>query len=190
VQILSRLNNLIDKNKYQSLTVNGLSDFLVDEGLLEVIPLDNGHFRRQATVKGNSVGITTANRESIDGAVYTVNVYDKFAQNYIVGNIESVVDFNNGTQKINERVADNIAKSRRIFEAKQRGEYIEEPSTKERKYTCRDCMDSRNGNCFGGGEICEDFRFAYTYSQKEVENWPTEGDATYYRRKRAGKSGD
>ena len=51
------------------------------------------------------------------------------------------------------------------------------------KYTCKDCMDYRNGNCFGANAICEDFRFAYTYSAKEVENWPTEGAATYFRRK-------
>ena len=44
--------------------------------------------------------------------------------------------------------------------------------------SCKNCMEMKNGNCFGQDEICEDFRFAPTISAKERANWPQYGDVT------------
>lgn len=166
LQILGKINRLIDTRVYKKLRSDSIADFLVSEGLLEVVPLDGGRFLRRATKKGNKEGITYVKRKAVDGNLYWGNVYDKHGQFYIIDNLQTIVEFNNGSKKL-ESVKTNNNQIESV----------------EPKFTCRDCMDFRNSNCFGGNEICEDFRFAYTFSKREMENWPTMGDATYLRLK-------
>ncbi len=40
------------------------------------------------------------------------------------------------------------------------------------KYTCYDCMLCRNGECFGGKEICKDFKFAPSLKTEDKEYFP------------------
>ena len=48
--------------------------------------------------------------------------------------------------------------------------------------TCKNCMELKNGNCFGQTRICEDFRFSPTISAKERANWPQYGDVTAFKK--------
>lgn len=163
MQILGKINRLVDIKIYKKLCSDSIADFLVSEGLLEIVILGGGKFLRRATKKGNSEGITYVERIANDGNMYWGNVYDKHGQFYIIDNIQKIIEFNNGKRKLS------------LDEHNDEQQPIE-----EQKYTCRDCMDFRNGNCFGG-DLCEDFRFAYTFSQRETENWPTISDATYFK---------
>ena len=54
---------------------------------------------------------------------------------------------------------------------------------KEEAYTCMDCMEQRNENCFGKKKICPDFRYAPRITQQDRETWPKFGDATGFRLK-------
>lgn len=166
LQILGKINRLIDTKTYKKLRADSIADFLVSSGLLEIVHLDGGRFLRRATKKGNREGITYVERKANDGNMYWGNVYDKHGQFYIIDNLQIITEFNNGIRKLS---------------VPKHG--TEEQTDKQPKYACKDCMDFRNGNCFGGGNICEDFRFAYTFSRRETENWPTIGDATYLRLK-------
>ncbi|MBD5086303.1 MAG: hypothetical protein HDT32_02960 [Clostridiales bacterium] len=49
------------------------------------------------------------------------------------------------------------------------------------QYTCLDCIENRNGNCFGENKTCIDFKYAPTVSQETMDNWPKTGDATFMR---------
>lgn len=164
-QIIGSLNRLMDKRVYRKVNMNSIANFLVNEGLLEVVKLDGGRFIRRATEKGNKEGITYVERKDSEGNSYFINVYDKFAQFYILENMEKISQFNSG-------------------ELKSSDDGIQEENITEsgRTYECKDCMDYRNGNCFGAQNICEDFRFSPTFSAEETKNWPTEGEASYLRR--------
>lgn len=166
LQILGKINRLIDTRIYKKLKSDSIADFLVSEGLLEVVHLDGGRFLRRATKKGNEEGITYVQRKANDGNIYWGNVYDKHGQFYIIDNIQFIAEYNNGTRKLE------------LSETANEPQDMPEP-----RFYCRDCMDFRNSNCFGNDKICEDFRYAYTFSKKETENWPTIGDATYLRLK-------
>lgn len=174
LQILNKINKLIDTTKYRKLTSNALADFLVDEGMLDVIPVEGGRFYRRATKKGNAEGIFYKDRLAGDGNTYLVNLYDKNAQFFIIDNLQTIALFASGDKKVRESRLNEVSVD------------VSEPDESVVKHTCKDCMDYRNGNCFGADKICEDFRFAPTFSRKETENWPEVGDATYFRRK--GKS--
>lgn len=174
LQILNKINKLIDTTKYRKLTSNALADFLVDEGLLDVIPVEGGRFYRRATKKGNAEGIFYKDRLAGDGNTYLVNLYDKNAQFFIIDNLQTIALFASGDKKVRESRLNEVSVD------------VSEPVESVVKHTCKDCMDYRNGNCFGADKICEDFRFAPTFSRKETENWPEVGDATFFRRK--GKS--
>ncbi len=170
LQILHRINALIDTSRYRKLTSNALADFLVDEGMLAVIPVEGGRFYRRATKKGNKEGIFYRDRLAGDGNTYLVNLYDKNAQFFIIDNLETIMLFARGEKKVRE------SRLNEVFDGT--------PEAEEGvKYTCKDCMDYRNGNCFTANKICEDFRYAPTFTRKETENWPKEGDASYFRRK-------
>lgn len=64
--------------------------------------------------------------------------------------------------------------------------YIEETKPIETPQTtpqsCKNCMEMKNGNCFGRNVICEDFRFSPTISKKEMANWPKYGDVTAFKK--------
>ena len=60
---------------------------------------------------------------------------------------------------------------------------------KEEAYTCMDCMEQRNENCFGKKKICPDFRYAPRITQQDRETWPKFGDATGFRLKAVKRRG-
>ena len=168
-QIVLKINALIDTARYKKLTSTAVADFLVDEGLLAVIPVEGGKFYRRATKKGNVEGIFYKDFRAGDGNTYLVNIYDKNAQFFIIDNLPVITLFARGEKKVRESRLNEVPGEAPVAKSAA-------------KHTCRDCMDYRNGNCFGADKVCEDFRFAPTFSSKETENWPTEGTASYLRR--------
>lgn len=43
------------------------------------------------------------------------------------------------------------------------------------KNQCKNCMEYKNGNCFGKKQICDDFRLSPEISKEEMNNWPKDG---------------
>ena len=43
---------------------------------------------------------------------------------------------------------------------------------------CKNCIEYKNGNCFGEAKICEDFRLAPKISKSEMERWPKNGSVS------------
>lgn len=52
--------------------------------------------------------------------------------------------------------------------------------------TCENCMEKKNGDCFGAKNVCEFFRPSPTNIEGK-DNWPKYGDATYFRLTRGKK---
>jgi hypothetical protein len=48
----------------------------------------------------------------------------------------------------------------------------------ESKNHCKNCMEYKNGNCFGQSQICDDFRLAPEISKEEINNWPKNGSVS------------
>ena len=47
--------------------------------------------------------------------------------------------------------------------------------------SCKNCMEWKKGDCMGCSEICSDYRPSPEISKEEMDRWPKEGDASYYR---------
>ena len=46
------------------------------------------------------------------------------------------------------------------------------------KNKCENCMEYKNGNCFGTSQICDDFRPVPEISKEEMNNWPQNGSVS------------
>lgn len=46
------------------------------------------------------------------------------------------------------------------------------------KSQCENCMEYKNGNCFGKSQICDDFRLAPEISKEELDRWPKNGSVS------------
>ena len=49
---------------------------------------------------------------------------------------------------------------------------------KKAKNQCKNCMEYKNGNCFGELQICDDFRIVPEISKEERDNWPKYGSVS------------
>ena len=84
-----------------------------------------------------------------------------------------------------EKIQIDSDKNPSIPEQKSKENNQEEPK-KEQKL-CRNCRFQLSGEC-SSWEPCDDFQPIYRVSQSEMDNWPTEGDATRFKQK--WKKGD
>lgn len=75
--------------KYQSIT-----QFLEQAGMLAVIEMPGGRKTKRPTEAGRSIGISTAERIGQNGP-YTAVLYDRAAQQFILDNIDAIIEINN-----------------------------------------------------------------------------------------------
>ena len=75
--------------KYQSIT-----QFLEQAGMLAVIEMPGGRKTKRPTEAGRSMGISTAERIGQNGP-YTAVLYDRAAQQFILDNIDAIIEINN-----------------------------------------------------------------------------------------------
>lgn len=59
-------------------------------------------------------------------------------------------------------------------------EYELEKNSKSKKQ-CENCMDYKNGNCFGKSQICDDYRHSPEISNEEKNRWPKNGSVSQSR---------
>ena len=68
-----------------------IQDWIIELGFLETVTDEAGKIKRQPTFDGIKNGLTLAHRQSLSGP-YTVVVYDKKAQQFILDHLDAIVE--------------------------------------------------------------------------------------------------
>ena len=90
-EITRRINELIQPEEMKKLNYKTILDWLIQIGLLAVIQGDDGKSIRKPAEHGVQLGIVTEQRQSSRG-LYTVVVYNKEAQQFILDNLDAVIE--------------------------------------------------------------------------------------------------
>ena len=102
-EIAKRISDLVpeveagamNKLKYSTLTA-----FLLEAGFLTEVETPDGKRVKRPTEMGGYVGISTEDRRTMDGRSYTVTVYNRAAQQFLLDNMEAILAMNTqGAQK-------------------------------------------------------------------------------------------
>lgn len=89
-EVAKRLNSLITDENMRKITHRDLNNWLLSIGMLCEKTTYEGKTAKYPTEQGNGIGISTEIRVGQRGE-YTVTVYNKEAQTFIVDNLEAVV---------------------------------------------------------------------------------------------------
>lgn len=89
-EIAKRINVTVADKNVKNLTHVHLTDWLISIDMLKTEVDSNGKNVKRPTENGYAVGITTENRTSLYGT-YTVVLYNRDAQQFIIDNIDSVI---------------------------------------------------------------------------------------------------
>jgi len=92
-QIARRLNELVDPDTMQKLKTTSITKFLLRSGLLFEEEGPGGRKNKRPTEAGWKLGISTARRTGQNGE-YTAVLYDGAAQQYILDNLDAVIEIN------------------------------------------------------------------------------------------------
>lgn len=92
-QVASNINALVNDTT-KKLKTTSITNWLVEIGMLKIFEKNGKHYKLP-TESGVNIGIVTENKISQKGFPYTVILYSKSAQEFIIDNLESVVEFNN-----------------------------------------------------------------------------------------------
>lgn len=96
-ELTRRINSLIDEETMSKIRLRHISDWLLELGLLESGVDVMGKSFRRPTAKGMEFGLSTIQRRGENGE-YTQTLYNRSAQQFIVDNLDAVLEFNNSRQ--------------------------------------------------------------------------------------------
>ncbi|MBR5201984.1 MAG: hypothetical protein IKW45_01860 [Clostridia bacterium] len=96
-EIAKRINQLIDTDVMRKITYKDLTAWLISIDMLKVEIDTDGKTRKQPTTNGIEIGISTEIRTSQKGA-YTVVLYNKSAQQFMIDNLESIIELKNASK--------------------------------------------------------------------------------------------
>ena len=103
-EIANRLNELTDLDRCKKITYKAITSWLIEIGALEIIEDFNGKQTKNLTAQGFELGISKEKRTGMRGE-YTVIIYDRDAQQFILDNIEAIVEFKrNKSPEKNEKI--------------------------------------------------------------------------------------
>lgn len=100
-EIVKGLNTLINLDEYKKINYNHIALWLVDIGLLKIVQQPNGKNAKVPTEQGEELGIFLEDRVGSKGP-YTVALYNKTAQSFIVDNIDNIVAWNISKQGVSK----------------------------------------------------------------------------------------
>lgn len=103
-EITNRINDLIDTEHMKKLSYKHILDWLIEIDALTVVTDTNGKSAKTPTTRGKTLGISTEQRQGQNG-VYTVIVYNREAQQFILDNLDAVVEVSKRSEK-QEKVAE------------------------------------------------------------------------------------
>ncbi len=92
--ITNRINDLIDQNTMAKLKYTSVTSFLLQSGFLMESQAGDGKTAKLPTEQGKALGISTEERIGQAGT-YHVTVYNIEAQQFILDNIEAIIEINN-----------------------------------------------------------------------------------------------
>lgn len=90
-EITRRINELIRPEEMTKLSYRHILEWLIEIGLLVVVPDASGKAIRKPTSSGEDIGITVEHRQSPRGP-YTVVVYSRAAQEFILDNLDGAIE--------------------------------------------------------------------------------------------------
>ncbi|MGN0488317.1 MAG: hypothetical protein ACI4HO_03520 [Ruminococcus sp.] len=93
-EITKRINALIDTMYVRELKLGSIAEWLVSINMLSNITVNN-KTRRIPTESGKNLGITTEERIGQYGQHYEAVLYNRNAQQFIIDNIDAVININN-----------------------------------------------------------------------------------------------
>lgn len=93
-EIAKRINALINTDVMRKITYKDLTNWLISVDMLAEETNSEGKTRKRPTANGREIGISTEIRTGQNGT-YTVVLYDKSAQQFIIDNLESVIHLKN-----------------------------------------------------------------------------------------------
>ena len=89
-EIAKRINALLEDDEMKKISHRDLTKWLISIGMLKEVARSDGKAMKQPTEQGESMGISTEQRTGQSGT-YTVTLYNKEAQAFIIDNLEAVV---------------------------------------------------------------------------------------------------
>lgn len=93
-EIAKRLNALVESKPMTKLKYRSITDWLCSIELLITQTNTNGSSVKRPTAQGEELGISTEERFG-QGGRYVVVLYNRDAQQFIIDNIEAIIDMNN-----------------------------------------------------------------------------------------------
>lgn len=94
-EIAKRINLLVQTEEMKKLSYKHIADWLIQAGFLELVTRNGGKTARVPTEEGIHLGITLEKRQGANGP-YTVTVYDKSAQQFILDNLDAAIELSHG----------------------------------------------------------------------------------------------
>lgn len=91
-EITKRINALIDDTVMKKLAHRAITTWLINGGFLYEEEQSNGKLAKRPTSSGEIMGITKEIRNGMNGP-YTVVVYNCAAQQFILDNLDSIIEF-------------------------------------------------------------------------------------------------
>lgn len=91
-EIVRRINTLSSSEDMKQLQPVNITEYLREKGFMEL--LDNGHGKqvRLPTEAGYSIGLTADDRVAPNGQPYTAVFYNRDAQQFVIDNMEGVLE--------------------------------------------------------------------------------------------------
>ena len=89
-EIAKRINALLEDDEMKKISHRDLTKWLISIGMLKEVARSDGKAMKLPTEQGETMGISTEQRTGQSGT-YTVTLYNKEAQAFIIDNLEAVV---------------------------------------------------------------------------------------------------
>lgn len=93
-EITKRINELVVDPSMTKLKHTSITSFLIESGFLVQTDAGDGHHAKLPTDQGKSIGIAVEERQGQNGA-YRVTVYNAEAQQFVLDNMDAVIEINN-----------------------------------------------------------------------------------------------
>lgn len=90
-EIAKRINEINPNDNMKKISYRHITDWLIGIEMLYLVTKPDGKTVKRPTENGNQLGITTELRHGMNGN-YTVVLYDRNAQQFIIDNMDAVID--------------------------------------------------------------------------------------------------
>lgn len=97
-EIAKRINDLADLEICYKFKYSAITSWLIEIGALKIVTRPDGSTAKHPTEQGNELGIMTEERVGSNGN-YTVVIYNKEAQQFIIDNIETILTYAENKKK-------------------------------------------------------------------------------------------